>query len=238
MVNAILPFKVQNAVVRRRGKVLVGPIDFTLAGIGITIVIGPNGAGKTSLLRMMHGLERLSEGEAHWAVSLDEARRSQAFVFQTPRMMRRDVRDSIAFPLTLNGTSKKAARAEAEVWADRVGLTDQLGFQASVLSGGERQKLALARALIRQPGVLFLDEPCASLDGRATREIEEILARAVADGTRLVMSTHDMGQARRLASEVIFMFAGRIHEYRSAVEFFETPNTAQARAFAKGDIVE
>lgn len=238
MVNEILPFTVQNAVVRRRGKVLVGPVDFTLAGVGVTIVIGPNGAGKTSLLRMMHGLERLSEGEAHWAMSLDEARRRQAFVFQTPRMMRRDVRDSIAFPLTLNGTSKKAARTEAEVWAGRVGLTDQLGFQASVLSGGERQKLALARALIRQPDVLFLDEPCASLDGRATREIEEILARAVADGTRLVMSTHDMGQARRLASEVIFMFAGRIHEHRSAVEFFETPNTAQARAFVRGDIVE
>ena len=238
MVSSILPFSIQDAVVRRRGKVLAGPVEFTLAGVGITIVIGPNGAGKTTLLRMMHGLERLSEGDAHWAVPLDDARRRQAFVFQTPRMMRRNVRDSIAFPLTLTGTSKKAARAEAEIWAERVGLGDLLGFQASVLSGGERQKLALARALIRQPNVLFLDEPCASLDGRATREIEEILARAVADGTRLVMSTHDMGQARRLASEVVFMFAGRIHEHQSADAFFDTPNTIQARAFVRGDIVE
>lgn len=236
--TAILPLTIKNAVVRRRGKVLVGPIDFQLAGTGITIVIGPNGAGKTSLLRMMHGLDRLNEGTVQWAVSLDDARGRQAFVFQTPRMMRRDVRDSIAFPLTLTGMSKRTARAQAEVWADRVGLADMLGLQASVLSGGERQKLALARALIRKPDVLFLDEPCASLDGRSTREIEEILARAVSDGTRLVMSTHDMGQARRLAGEVVFLFGGKICEYQPAPEFFKTPHTTQARAFVRGDIVE
>lgn len=238
MVTGLLPLRIQSAQVRRRGKILVGPVDFILEGVGVTIVIGPNGAGKTSLLRMMHGLDRLSKGDASWSVPLEDARKRQAFVFQNPTMMRRDVRDSIAFSLTLIGVPKRKARAEAERWAERVGLGDLLGLNASVLSGGERQKLALARALIREPEVLFLDEPCASLDGRATREIEEILARAVEEGTRIVMSTHNMGQAKRLADDVVFMLNGLIHEHSRAAEFFDKPKTEQAGAFVKGDIVE
>ncbi|WP_291729216.1 ATP-binding cassette domain-containing protein [Leisingera sp. F5] len=234
----MFPLVAKGAMVRRRSKVLVGPVNLTLGGQGTSIVIGPNGAGKTTLLKMLHGIVRMNGGSLDWACPLDEAQKHQAFVFQTPVMMRRSVIDNIAYPLRLTGIARKAARARAAEWAKRVGLGEILDRQATMLSGGERQKLALARALVREPQVLFLDEPCAALDGRATREIEEILAHASESGTRLVMSTHNMGQARRLADEVIFVLQGRIHEFSPAGDFFAGPETPQGRAFLNGDIVE
>jgi tungstate transport system ATP-binding protein len=237
-VSAMFPLIVEGAMTRRGGKVLVGPVDLRLEAEGITMVIGPNGAGKTSLLRLLHGIARISAGQVTWACDEGEARRRQAFVFQTPVMLRRSVRDNLAYPLRLTGVDRKTARAQAEVWAEKVGLGDALTRPATALSGGERQKLALGRALIRAPDVLFLDEPCASLDGRAMRDVEAILRSAADAGTRLVMSTHDMGQARRLASEVVFLLGGKIHDRGPADTFFDSPNTAQARAFLRGDIVE
>ena len=236
--DTILPLRLRGAVARSRGKVLAGPIDLTVSPTGFTIVMGPNGAGKTTLLRMMHGLQRLAAGELHWNLPRDIARMRQAYVFQMPIMMRRRVVDCIAYPLILHGTPRREARAIAADWARRFGLGDALQRPAPVLSGGEKQKLALARALIRRPDILFLDEPCANLDGRATREIEALLQVARDAGTRIVMATHDMGQARRLASEVVFMYDGRVNETGPARRFFETPATAQAAAFINGDIVE
>ncbi len=236
--SAILPLTVEGALTRRRGKVLVGPINLTLGPVGVTIVIGPNGAGKTSLLRMLHGIARLGAGRVTWNCPDQEARKHQAFVFQTPAMLRRSVRDNLAYPLLLHGVGRSEARARAADWAERVGLAYAYKRPATVLSGGERQKLAIGRALIREPEILFLDEPCASLDGRATREIEDILRTAAAMGTRLVMSTHDMGQARRLADEVLFLVGGKIVEHGVAPRFFDAPETARASAFLRGDIVE
>ncbi len=224
--------------VHRRGKRLIGPIDLTLEGQGITVIIGPNGAGKSTLLKALHGLERLSEGTITWACPRDEARRRQAFVFQTPVMLRRSVLDNLAYPLRLSGTPRAAARAAAHEWCARIGLAGMEGRPATVLSGGEKQKLALSRALITQPSLLFLDEPSASLDGRATREIEALLAVATGAGTRIVMATHDMGQARRLAREVLFLRGGKVHENAPAPEFFDAPSTDAAAAFLAGDIVE
>ncbi|WP_372885083.1 ATP-binding cassette domain-containing protein [Shimia sp.] len=234
----LLPLTMTQAMVRRRGKLLLGPVDLVLDGVGTTIVIGPNGAGKTTLLKMMHGIARLSGGEIRWACSRDRARRKQAFVFQTPVVLRRSVRDNLLYPLKLISTPRREAEAIVETWAGRVGLGDALGRPAMVLSGGERQKLALARAMVRDPDVLFLDEPCSSLDGRATREIEEILGGVSKLGTRIVMSTHDMGQARRLADEVIFVLNSKIPEHGAAAGFFDAPATRQAQAFLNGDIVE
>ena len=234
---AILPLAIAGIEVRRRGRRILGPIDWRLEGEGITIVIGPNGAGKTTFLRSVHGLERLSRGTVRWSVADDEARKRQAFVFQSPVVMRRSVADCIAYPLRLDGVPKPEARARAAQWAGRVGLESLLDRPAEVLSRGERQKLALVRALVREPEVLFLDEPCASLDGAATHEIEQILAGVRDHGARIVMSTHDMGQARRLATEVIFLHQGRMHESAMAADFFAAPQTAEARAFLRGDIV-
>ncbi|WP_127114503.1 ATP-binding cassette domain-containing protein [Shimia sediminis] len=234
----MFPLIVEGAVTRRRGKVLVGPVDLRLEARGVTVVIGPNGAGKTSLLRMLHGIARLNEGRVQWACDEAEARERQAFVFQTPVMLRRSVRENLTYPLRISGVGRKAAEVAAEGMADKIGLSGALGRSALALSGGERQKLALGRALIREPEVLFLDEPCAALDGRAMREVEAILLAAAEGGTRLIMSTHNMGQARRLASEVVFLLGGRIHERGAAETFFDNPETPQARAFLRGDIVE
>jgi tungstate transport system ATP-binding protein len=159
-------------------------------------------------------------------------------VFQRPVMLRRTVEENLIYPLRIRGVSSADARDRAHDWAGRVGLEGMMTRTAPSLSGGEQQKLALARALITDPKVVFLDEPCASLDGRAMREIEDILAAASADGTRLIMSTHDMGQARRLADDVVFLLHGKVHERTDAANFFLTPRTPQGRAFLRGDIVE
>ncbi|MDV7144912.1 ATP-binding cassette domain-containing protein [Tropicimonas sp. TH_r6] len=236
--QSILPLRLEGACVRRNASVTIGPIDLELSAEGFTIVIGPNGAGKTTLLRMMHGMERLNAGAVTWAVPEVEARERQAFVFQVPVMMRRSVLENVAYPLRLHGWSRRKALDAAGTWLERIGLGDAAERMAPVLSGGERQKLALARALIRKPEILFLDEPCASLDGRAMREIEALLIEAHAEGTRIVMSTHDMGQARRLASDVLFVHRGAIEEAAPAEVFFKQAATRTARAFLRGDIVE
>ncbi|MGJ8547150.1 MAG: ATP-binding cassette domain-containing protein [Sulfitobacter sp.] len=234
----LFPMRAVGVESRWRGQRLCGPIDLELGAEGTTVVIGPNGAGKTTLLRLLHGTARLSGGRIDWACSTEEARHHQGFVFQRPVMLRRSVLENLTYPLQLRGQSKAQARGAAQAWAERVGLAGLLERPALVLSGGEQQKLALARALITNPKLLFLDEPCASLDGRATREIEEILSSAKAAGTRMILSTHDMGQARRLADEVVFLLGGRLHERAPAGEFFNSAKTPQARAFLRGDIVE
>lgn len=236
--SALFPLKVRGAETARRGKVLVGPVDLDLQGAGATVVIGPNGSGKTTMLRMLHGTARLTAGTIDWACGTQEARHHQAFVFQRPVMLRRSVIDNMAYPLRISGTARKEANEQARDWAQRVGLDNMLDRSATALSGGEQQKLALARAMITKPKVLFLDEPSAALDGRATREIEEILISAMQSGTQLILSTHDFGQARRLADEVVFLLHGRVHEQGAAGEFFVAPKTPQAGAFLKGNIVE
>jgi len=238
VVNALLPLTLSAASIARRGKRLIGPVDLVLEGSGITAVIGPNGAGKTTLLKALHGLERLRDGRIAWACPRDEALRRQAFVFQMPVMLRRSVLDNLAYPLRLAGQARRPARAAAADWCARIGLAGMEARAAAVLSGGEKQKLALARALITGPDLLFLDEPSASLDGRATREIETLLSLATGAGTRIFIATHDMGQARRLAREVVFLRGGQVHEQGAAPDFFDAPASDAARAFLAGDIVD
>lgn len=237
MVSAILPLQLTDVEVRRAGKRILGPVSLTLGATGITMVLGPNGSGKTTLLRVLHGLERVSSGRVDWAVPAVDSRARQALVFQTPILMRRSVVDNIAFPLVLDGQRRAAARARAAEAAARVGLADRLDRPAQVLSGGEKQKLALARALVRSPEVLFLDEPCANLDGRSTREIEAILTAARDQGTRIVMSTHDIGQARRLADDILFLYDGRLVERGPVATVITCPESPEARAYMNGDLL-
>ena len=235
--STILPLTVENVSVHRRGKRLIGPVSLDLSAEGTTIILGPNGSGKTTLLRVMHGVERISEGIVRWAVEDSEAQHHQAYVFQTPIMLRRTVTENLAYPLQLIGLERGEISARVREWCARIGLQDAASLSATRLSGGEKQKLALARALIRKPQVLFLDEPCANLDGASTRDIETLLADARAEGTRLIMTTHDIGQARRLATDVIFMLHGKIHESGVATTVFDAPQTTELKAFYRGDII-
>ncbi len=235
---SVLPLRIEGAAVRRGGARLIGPVDLVLGGSGVTAVIGPNGSGKTTLLRLMHGLARPAEGRADWALPEAEARRARAFVFQRPVMLRRTVAANLAFPLRLARRPAAETRARVAAAAARFDLGALMDQRAATLSGGEAQRLALARALIGRPDVLIADEPTASLDGRATAQVEGHLAKEAARGTRLILATHDMGQARRLASEVVFLLHGRVHEAGPAAGFFAAPRTPQAAAFLRGDIVE
>ncbi len=238
MVEVLLPLIAKGLIVRRRGKTLLGPIDMTLDASGVTVVLGPNGAGKTTLLKALHGLERLSAGSLDWNVSTSQARARQAYVFQTPILLRRSVQGNLAYPLTLARLPKAEIDKAVRLWAKRINLGDALELSAARLSGGEKQKLALARALIGSPDLLFLDEPSTNLDGRSTREIEAILREAQQAGTRIILATHDLGQARRLANEVVFLRNGQIHESGSAADCLKAPQTPELRAFLNGDIVE
>ncbi|UXX84952.1 energy-coupling factor ABC transporter ATP-binding protein [Roseovarius pelagicus] len=238
MVDNPLSVSLKDVRVKRRGRTILGPVNLTLAGSGFTILIGPNGAGKTTLLKVLHGIERISAGTVQWSVADAEARQAQAYVFQRPIMLRRTVRQNLAYPLKLLGVPKSEIAQKVTDWAGRVGLHEMLDHPAPRLSGGEKQKLALGRALVRTPKVLFLDEPCANLDGRSTREIETVLRHANTTGTRIVMTTHDLGQARRLASDVLFLLHGKLHDQGSAPQIFSNPGTAEFQAFLQGDIVD
>ncbi|MBT0958706.1 ATP-binding cassette domain-containing protein [Alphaproteobacteria bacterium KMM 3653] len=234
----VLPVELRGAVVRRRGRAILGPVDLTLAGEGLTCVLGPNGAGKTTLLRVMHGIERLSGGTVGYGLPEREALRRQGFVFQAPIVLRRTVAENLAYPLRLAGAGRAdAARACAD-WGGRIGLGAVLDQPAQRLSGGEKQMLALGRALISGPDLLFLDEPCASLDGRATAAIEGLLRAARESRTRIIMATHDLAQARRLADEVIFLRNGQVERHCAAEAFFAAPQSAAEEAFLKGDILQ
>lgn len=232
--TVLFPLRLDQVFVRRRGRVVIGPIDLVLDAHGPTIIVGPNGSGKTTLLRVMHGIERTNSGQVTWA---QDDPSKHAFVFQSPIVMRRSVYENLAYPLRLLKTSKSEIADAVDEWLSRTGLSAIAQSPATRLSGGERQKLAIARALIRKPDILFLDEPCSNLDGHATREIEALLQETAANGTRLVMATHDMGQARRLAQEVVFMLDGKVHETGPASLRLINPQTPELAAFLRGDIV-
>ncbi|MEO0328940.1 MAG: ATP-binding cassette domain-containing protein [Pseudomonadota bacterium] len=238
MVTSVLPLRLNNVSVTKHGKTLVGPIDLELGMTGITVILGPNGSGKTTLLRLIHGLERPRHGEVVWNVPTSEARQRQAFVFQTPIMLRRSALENVAYPLHLQNMAKDAANLSALRALESVDLENSKHINAGYLSGGEKQKLAIARALAIKPDILFLDEPTASLDSSSMREIETIIKSAVASGIRIVMTTHDIGQGKRLADDVCFLFKGVLHEQSSAKSFFEAPKTKEAQFFLAGEIVE
>jgi tungstate transport system ATP-binding protein len=237
-VTSILPLMMQNIEVRRAGRAILGPLDPMVETGGALVVLGPNGSGRSTLLRVCHGITRANAGSAAWSALRSEADLAQAFVFQTPILLRRTAIENVIYPLVLRGESKRPACNRALQMLEDVGLKDMPNLRASVLSGGAKQKLALARGLVTRPEVLFLDEPTASLDGRCTREIEAILTAAQAQGTKLVMATHDLGQARRIASHITFLLNGAIVETAFAEPFFAGPQTQGAQAFLKGGIVE
>jgi tungstate transport system ATP-binding protein len=238
MVSSILPLRLKDVSVAKRGKTLIGPIDLEIGIEGVTIIMGPNGSGKTTLLRLMHGLEPPRQGSLEWNTAMQDARKKQAFVFQTPIVLRRSALDNIIYPLQLQNVPKDEANKAALKGLERVNLLEAQNLNASFLSGGEKQKLAIARALVTNPDIMFLDEPTANLDGASTREIETIIKDAALSGVRIVITTHDIGQGKRLADDVIFLYQGKLHEHGYAKAFFDQTKTQEAVSFLAGEIVE
>jgi tungstate transport system ATP-binding protein len=204
-----------------------------------TVIMGPNGAGKSLALRLLHGLLRPTQGQVLWdGRPFDRALQlRQAMVFQRPVLLRRSALDNLLHALRVRGGSRHECRARAQAALARADLHDHGRTPARLLSGGEQQRLALARALSLEPEILFLDEPCANLDPRSTFLIERLIQAAHAAGTKIVLVTHDLGQAKRLADEVIFLYRGRLLEQSPAGRFLEAPASLQARAFLEGRIV-
>lgn len=235
---SLFPIRLKNANVRKRGKSILGPLSFEMEGGGPTIIIGPNGAGKTTFLRLLHGLEKLREDELKFnALSKEEAQKMQSFVFQKPILLRRSTLDNVAYPLLLHGKKKNNARKLAYQMLTKVGLDHLAEVRAVFLSGGEAQKLSLARALITGPKLLLLDEPTASLDSVSTRDIEALINEASENGIEIIMTTHHLGQAKRLAKKVIFFNQGQVVESAKAHAFWQSPKSKEAQRFINGDIV-
>jgi tungstate transport system ATP-binding protein len=233
-VNGILPLRLEDVSYAASGRTIIEPLSLTLERGMSTIVLGANGAGKSVLMRLMHGLLAPSSGRVAW--SLPEAHRRQAMVFQRPVMLRRSALANVVYALkaarvTLRDRERRAREALAEV-----GLAHAAGRPARVLSGGEQQRLALARAWALHPEVLFLDEPTANLDPGAVREIEAVIKAFDVSGTKIVMSTHNLGQARRLGDEILFLHQGRLAERAPVETFFKRPASAEAAAFIKGEL--
>ena len=202
-----------------------------------TAIIGPNGAGKSLLLRLCHGLLKPSAGTITWRAGEFEARAAQAMVFQRPIMLRRTAAANVDYALRLRNLPKKERQNRTSDVLARVGLKRLKDSPARVLSFGEQQKLALARAWALKPEVLFLDEPTASLDPAATHDVEEIIQAIHHEGTRIILTTHDLGQARRMADEVMFLHRGRLLERAPAEEFFAHPTNDLAQAFLRGELL-
>jgi tungstate transport system ATP-binding protein len=233
----ILPLELRDVSFAAGGRPIIERLSLAIEAGPSTIILGANGAGKSVLMRLMHGLVAPSSGSVRWSEP-DSAslRRRQAMVFQRPVMLRRSALANITYALEL----ARVPRAEREKLAfealESVGLPQMAHRPARVLSGGEQQRLALARAWALHPEVLFLDEPTASLDPSAAREIEVVIKAFDAAGTKIVMATHNLGQARRLGDEVIYLHQGRVLERAAIDAFFRQPASPEAAAFIKGEL--
>lgn len=235
--SEILPLHVSDLTFAAKGEDLIQNVFFELHAGPRTIIMGPNGAGKSLLLRLCHGLLEPTSGSVTWhGPQSRSANMKQAMVFQRPVLLRRTVAQNIDYGLKLHDVPRAKRAQITDDVLNRTGLARFADKPARLLSGGEQQKLALARAWALKPEVLFLDEPTASLDPAATHAVETIVQTMHDEGTRIVMTTHDLGQARRVADEVMFVHKGRVLEISPAEQFFDTPQCGEAAAFLRGEL--
>jgi tungstate transport system ATP-binding protein len=236
---AILPIRGEGLTVERGGRRLLEGIDIEIGGRGTLVLLGPNGAGKSLLVRVLAGLVRPTAGRVSWAGRAPDRRRATkfGFVFQRPVLLRRSALANISYALAVAGVPRAERAARAAAALERARLAHLAQSPARVLSGGEQQLLSIARALALDPQILIFDEPTSNLDPAATTAIEALIAAVRAEGTRVVLITHDLGQARRLADEIAFLHHGRILERAPRDAFLGRPASAQAQAFLRGEIV-
>ena len=229
----------RDASVRFRQVAALSAVALQIRAGERVALVGSNGSGKSTLLRVLHGLQALSGGSLQLAPGL-----RQAMLFQRPFMLRTSVRNNVALGLWLAGVPWRAAQVQALEGLQRVGLAELAARNASTLSGGQQQRVALARAWVRQPDVLLLDEPTASLDPHAKREVEALMA-GLASGAggrplTMVFASHNLGQVKRLASRVVYLEQGRIAADLPVQEFFHAQRlhevSVAAHLFVKGEL--
>jgi len=231
----MFPIRLDNLRFTPNGRTVLAGIDLTLDGEGISVILGPNGAGKSVLMRMLAGLERPDAGGIAW--NGDDAPRARiAMVFQQPMLLRTTVADNAALGLKPLQLTRRALQARVAEMLSRVGLAHRAGDSARLLSGGERQRLALARAWAVRPRLLLLDEPTAALDPTATEAVEQIVREIRTDGAKIVMTTHNLGQAMRISDDIVFIESGRVREHSPASHFFSRPRSSEARLFMQGEL--
>ncbi len=235
--SALLPLRLDGVGFAAGGRTILDGVSIEIGAGPSTVILGANGAGKSVLMRLMHGLLEPTAGRIEWSdPDRGRARRMQAMVFQRPVMLRRSARANVTFALRAAGIPRAERERRANEALQEVGLSHLAWRPARVLSGGEQQRVALARAWALHPEVLFLDEPTASLDPSATREIENVIKAFDASGTKIVMATHNLAQAQRLGDEVLFIHQGRLVERAPVEKFFKQPASAEAAAFIKGQL--
>ena len=232
-----LPLVLDGVSLQMGATTILDRLSLSITPGAPTLIVGPNGSGKTSLLRLLMGLTAPTAGRVSWGGRTESKPVRRAILFQRPVMLRRTAAANVAYALAQAGTPRGERPARVAALLERVGLFELAQRPARKLSGGEQQRLALARALARDPEILLLDEPTASLDPAATRGVEEIVLMAAQSGIKIVMASHDLGQVRRLAGEVLFMVRGALCERAPAADFLDHPITPEAAAFLRGDLV-
>ena len=234
---SLLPLRLDHVTFTAGGRRIIDDLSLAIDAGPRTVIVGPNGAGKSVLLRLCHGLLAPTSGSIVWnSVEPTGAPRRQAMVFQRPVLLRRSALANISHALGIAGVPTRTRSGRAREALSKVGLERHAARPARVLSGGEQQRLALARAWALQPEIIFLDEPTASLDPGATHEVENVILAMVAAGTKIVLVTHNFGQARRMGDEILFLHQGRIAERASAQTFFKHPQSVEAARFLEGEL--
>ena len=235
-VESILPLELVDLTYIRGGLRLVDRISVRLEGKGRTLILGPNGAGKSLLLRLIHGLLSPTSGAVHWrGEAVSRVAERQAMVFERSVLLRRSVRANVDYALSVRRMARARRRERIDAVLERTGLLGLADRPARLLSAGEQQRLCLARAWSLEPEVLLLDEPTTALDPAAARSIEEVIDDMASLGTKIIMTTHDLAQARRMGDEVLFLHRGALVERTPATQFFDEPESSEARAFLNGE---
>ena len=231
----MLPLRLEGVSFTVNGKTIIDRISVEIAAGPRTVILGPNGAGKSVLMRLCHGLLKPTAGVIAWRGG-NGGRQRQAMVFQRPVMLRRSALANVIYGMQLAGITPRECELRSRDVIEAVGLLHLSARPARMLSGGEQQRVALARAWALNPEVMFLDEPTANLDPGATRDIENIITQIHASGTKIIMSTHNLGQARRLADEILFLHQGRLVERAAMQRFFQHPEAPEAASFIRDEI--
>jgi tungstate transport system ATP-binding protein len=240
----LLPVTLRGISVVANQKNILSDINLEIARGTRTVILGANGAGKSTLLRVLHGLVKPSSGAA---TSVSGApigdvrlRAYDAMLFQRPVMLRTSAFNNVLYAAQHASPAKRDGDdGQQAVWEALrvVGLESIAERPARVLSGGEQQRIAFARALVRQPEVLYLDEPTASLDPRSARQIEDCIQRTASAGMTIVMTTHNLALAKRIAENIVFLYEGRITETTPAARFFSQPESTEGRDFLEGEAI-